>query len=60
MDRAQTLGEQQFDRLPDQLGSPIAKEMLHLSVDDHDTPGGIDDHDRVGGGVEQFLKRYVG
>jgi hypothetical protein len=60
MESVQVIGEQHLDWLPEQLGALVAKQLLDLIIDNHDTSGGVDDHDRVGGGVEQRLERDVG
>jgi hypothetical protein len=42
-----------IDALADELASPVAEELLGLSVDQHDPRLPVDDHDRVWRGLEQ-------
>jgi hypothetical protein len=50
---AESVGQQHFDGLTEQLLSGEAKQHLGLSVDDLDAARSIDDHDRIGCRLEQ-------
>ncbi len=44
----EALRKQHVDRLIEQLGPVVAKELLRLLVDKEDAAALVDDHDRVG------------
>src|SRR5438132_14172421 len=53
MKGAKAIGDEELDRLTEQLAPPIAEERLRLPVDEHDPPLAVDDHHGVGGGLHQ-------
>jgi len=55
--RAQPLGHQHVDRLPDQLVARVVEHPLGLGVDEHDRPRLVDDQDPIGRRVDQLAER---
>src|SRR5262249_23605501 len=50
------LGEEDLQRLAQELGTRVAEHVLGLSIDRLDGSRSIDDHDRFGGGFEDRLR----
>ena len=53
MDLTEALGEEQFELLPQELRTRIAKDDFCLPVHHHHGPGLIDDHQRVRRNVQE-------
>ena len=44
---AESLGHQDFDRLPEEIFASVAEQLLRLTVDEHDAPVVADDDHRI-------------
>ena len=50
---AEALGQQDLERLADQLAAVEAEHVLGGRVHQRDAPGRVDHHDALGGGFEE-------